>query len=326
MRPELQKLCEKFIASRDEVKKAFKAEFDDVYPICANIFLSHGKTAEAERIKECRGYIKENTGVLNNFRGPMYAPTACLLACSANPEEKMAQAAANYKLLKKHFFSSDQLVLASMILTGMATPETVTAKAERGRAIYDLMKKQHRILTGEEDSVLAVLLAFSDRSDEELIASMEECFSLLKGMAGRDRLQSVSEIFALSDKPNAEKCARFKDLFDSLRESGLKYGKDYELPVLASLAVTDESVPDLVADISDVSAFLKTQKGYRGIFGRSKKTRFMHAAMLVSTYLTPSAEGDVAALASMISMIALQMIVMTVIVMNSASAAAAASR
>ena len=227
MTEELKKLCEDFIENRDEVKKAFKAEFDDVYPLCSNIFLSHKKKADADLIKQCRQYIKDNTSFINNFRGPMYAPTACLLACSSAPDEKMAQAAQNYKLLKEYFMGSDQMVLAAVILTDMTTPATAREKAERGRAIYKLMKEKHPILTGSEDSVFAVLLAFSEKSDEALTEEMENCFNSLKGMAGKDCLQTVSQVLAMSDKPLDEKCARFCELFDSLRAAGIKYGKSF---------------------------------------------------------------------------------------------------
>ena len=67
-------------------------------------------------------------------------------------------------------------------------------------------------------------------------------------------------------------------------------------------------------------------KVFKTEFGAGKKERLMQAAMLVSTYYSPSAEGDIAAISSMISIIAVQMmILMMIIVMNSANTAAIAS-
>lgn len=321
MKQELQKLCEEFIANREEVKKVFKTELDSVYPICANIFLSHAKKADKERISECRQFIKDNTGVLNNFRGSLYAPCACLLACSDDPAGKMAQAADNYKLLKEYFFGSDELVLASMLLTDMATPETARAKAERGRTLYNMMKEKHRFLTGHEDSIFAVMLAFSEKSNEAVIAETERCMEILSGMASKDYLQTAAQVLAMSDKPAEEKCARFMALFEAVRGAGMKYGKDYELSVLASLSVSDIPIPQLVQDISEINDYLGEQKGYGGLFGADKRTRLMHAAMLTATYYTPTAAGDAAALSAMLAAIAIMMMIMMIIVMHSVSIA-----
>ena len=324
MKPELQRLCEAFIANRDEVKQAFKEELDAVYPVCANIFLSHGKIADAEQIKACKTIIKNNTSFVNSFRGSMFAPSACLLSCAADPEAKMAQAAQNYKLLKEFFPGSDQTVLAAMILTDMATPEHAREQAQRGKALYKMMKEKHRFLTGQEDSVFAVLLSFSEKGDEELIDEIEACFSRLKGMAGQDHLQTVSQILALSDGSAEEKCARFQSLFDGVRASGMKYGKSHELPVLAALSVCDAEPAQLVSEIAEANDFLASQKGYKGLFGADKRTRLMHAAMLVSTLHAPQTGGDVVALASMLSIVAAQMLALMVIVSSSTSSSSAA--
>lgn len=325
MNTELQNICGEFIEYRDEVKKAFKLELDTVIPVCANIFLSHKRKPDAERLKECKGYIKERAGVLNNFRGAVFAPSASLLACSSDPEGKAERAFDNYKLLKQYFPASEHLVLASMLLTDTVSASAVREKAERGRELYDLLKDKHRFLTSREDSVFAVLMAFSERSNAELIDGTEKCMKLLDGMAGKDYLQTAALIFALCDRPVEESCARFRELFEGVRAAGMKYGKDYRLAVLAALSAADAEIPRLVADIAEVDAFLKTQKGYKGLFGADKRTRLMHAAMLVNTYYAPAAGGDVAAISAMLAAVAVYMIVIMCIVMNSANAASIAA-
>ena len=46
----------------------------------------------------------------------------------------------------------------------------------RGRVLYKRMRAEHPFLTSSEDSVFAVLMAFSDKSDDELVADMEACY------------------------------------------------------------------------------------------------------------------------------------------------------
>ncbi|MBQ7670423.1 MAG: DUF4003 family protein [Clostridia bacterium] len=308
-------------------QKAFKAQFSEVYPVCSNIFLSRGKTADAETITRCRGIIKENAGILNNFRGTVYAPAACILACSTDPEGKMAKASENYKMLKDYFKRSEYLALTALLLADTVNESETRGAAERGKAIYDLMNEKHRFLTGYEDSIFALTMAFSEKSIEQLTDEMELCMEELDGISSKNTLQTVAQILVMSDRPAKEKCARFKELFEALRASGLKYGKYYELPVLASLAVTDKDISEIISDISDVDGFLAKQKGYGGLFGLDKKSRLMHAAMIVSSLYSPcspSSSKDIASLASMISIVAMQ-IIMIIVISNSVAMSVSAS-
>lgn len=313
----LQKLSTDFITARDEVGRVFRFEFREIHPVCANIFLSHGKSADAARIRECRDTIRNSAGLLNNFRGTVFAPCACMLACSGDPSGRMAQASSYYSLLKEYFFSSEPLVLASMLLTDLAAPDEAREKAERGRRLYQMMKEKHRFLTDQNDSVFAVLMAFSKKSDEELIDEVEAIMASLSGLAMKDYLQTVAQILAISDRPVEEKCARFRELYEALRAADIRYGKSYELAVLAPLCFADVPSAQIAADIAQVAGFLATQKGY-GLFSADKKTRYMHAAMLVSTYYSPSAEGNIAAIASMVSIVAIEILMIVILTSHAA--------
>ena len=309
----LQQLCEEFIKGKSEVNQAFRLGPDPVCAVCSDIFLSHGKTANEAALRACKQYVKDNAGLFNNFRGSMYAPTASILACSEDPEGRMKQAAANYELLKEYFSDSSELVLASLILTEIAAPGQVREKAIRGKQLYRMLKEKHRFLTDSRDSVFAVMMAFCDKSDEAIIEETEQCMEQLAGLAGKDYLQTVAMILSMDGKPVAEKCARFTELFESIRAAGMRYGKSYELAILASLSLSDIPVDRLVADVAQAQAFLHTQKGYKGLLGSDKQTRMMHAAMLVTTYYTAKPHADIAAIASMLAAVAIQLLLMLII-------------
>ena len=72
-------------------------------------------------------------------------------------------------------------------------------------------------------------------------------------------------------------------IFEKIREKGGKYGKDYELPVLAAASLLKEDEDEIVRGILDAADKLRENKKYRGLFGYSKRARYMHAAMLVAT-------------------------------------------
>ena len=104
--------------------------------------------------------------------------------------------------------------------------------------------------------------------------------------------------------------------FLGLRKAGRKYGKSYELPVLAALSILPVGIDTAVADMLDADAWLAAQPGYRGIFGEPRRKRLTHAAMLVADDHAPDPAMDAASMATTLAMIAAQ---------QAATAAAAAT-
>lgn len=327
MKAELLTLCERFIACRDTAKQAFKWDSSMTYPICANIFLARGDMPDVQTLQRCKAILKEQTGIFSNFRGHLRPALASLLAVSERPEEKMALAKENYDLLRQDFFGSEYLALVAFLLTEFSSRERVEEKAGRGREIYNRMRKEHPFLTSSEDSVFAVLMAFSDKTDDDLIYDMEGCYTALKARFSiGNEVQTVSHILALTNGNPDEKAGRVIDLYNALRDAGVKYGRYYELSTLAALSVTGVGIPELVQDIQEANDFLKTQKGYGGLLGLDSKTRAMHAALLVSDLYTNREQANTAAMTStLVQIIAQEMAMCAITASVAASSAVAAS-
>ena len=282
MRESLQRLCDDFIANHAVVKRQFGLESSYIYPVCANMFCARGVPARAESLAACKALLKQKTGVFSNFRGNLTAPISCMLAAGPSPEARMDQALANYTALKEHFWGSEYLALAAFLLADMGIGQRAADKIARGKDLYDRMKKEHPFLTSGEDSVFAVLMAFSDKSDDALIADMESCYTLLKKrFSSSNDVQAMSHVLALAAGDPAEKTARLIELFDAIHAAGGKYGRHYELATLAAVSILEADLSQIVEDMLAVDGFLSGQKGY-GFFAMDRKTRMMHAAMLVS--------------------------------------------
>ncbi|MBR5109645.1 MAG: DUF4003 domain-containing protein [Clostridia bacterium] len=326
MKAELQALCDRYVSNRQAVHDTFKWDSDYIHPVCANLFCVQGKAADPEQLKACKKIIEGQTGIFSNFRGNIRPALASMLALSEHPEERMSQALDYYQMLKQEFWGSEYLALVSFLLTGLADRNQVEEKAARGKVIYKRMQKEHPFLTSSEDSVFAVLMAFSDKTDDALIADMEACYQALKARFSiGNEVQTVSHILALSDGVPEEKAGRVIDLYNALREAGVKYGRYYELSTLAALSVTGESIPGLVEDIQQVYEFLKGQKGYGGLFGLDSRTRAMHAALLVSDLYANQEQANTAAMTSTLVQIIAQEMAMCAITASVAASSAAAS-
>lgn len=314
MRDELQKRCEEFIENRDEIKKTFRLENNYMFPICANIFCARQIPAREETLKCCNELLKTNTGVFSSFRGTIRMAVVSLLAVSLTPDQKMQRILDCYAELKKYFCASDYLALVAVLLADIPAIRPITEIVARGREIYRKMNREHPMLTSSEDCVFAVMMAFSARDDEYLIADMEDCYHKLKTVFhSSNDVQAASQVLAISSDSTLEKTVRLIALYDAIRKAGGKYGRYHELPVLAALASQPVDVQKAANEIMEIDAFLSTQKGY-GSWTTNKRTRLMHAAMLLSDDYVPSTSAEAAAMSSTVAMIAAQQAAMCVVI------------
>ena len=325
MKASLQSLCDRFLINRDLVKSEFRMESGYLYPVCANLFCAAGVDADRQRLVYAKQLIKDQTGLFSNFRGTVRPALACMLALSEDPDKKMADMLRQYQHLKQYFWGSEYLALAAYLLADMTGDKEAVDYAARGKDIYDRMKKEHPFLTAQEDSVFAVLMAFSDKTDDALVRDMEACYRLVKQrFHSANAVQSVSHVLALADGQPEEKAGRLMDLFDAIRAAGAKYGKEYQLATLAALAILPVDVPATAADIMDVDEWLSRQKGY-GFWGLDRRTRAMNAAMIVSDAYAARQVVDTAALTGTIAMVAAQQSATCAAIIGASCAAHAAS-
>ncbi len=321
----LNKLCRDFAENRGIIRKAFRLESSYIYPICANIFCAKGMVVDYERLKDCKQLLQEKTGVFSNFRGTIRAPVVCMLASSSGADNRMERAVHYYKLLKGRFWGSQYLAMVAFLMADLTTEARAAEKISRGRDIYDRMKQEHPFLTSAEDSVFAVLMAFSEQSDDALVGDMEQCYSLLlEQFHSRNAVQSASHVLAMLPGSPEKKVERMLAIYNGLRAKGRKYGRQYELATLAAVAGLDQREDTLVEEILQADRLLATQKGY-GALGIGRRMRLMHAAMLVSDLYTPRSHIDTAALTGTISLIAAQQAALCAAIISSSTVAASSS-
>ena len=326
MNENMQGLVDRFIENRDALRAAFRWESAYIYPVCAQFFLAAGRPVEREKLERGKALVKSTTGPFSSFRGNIRLPLICMLAAGDDPEDRWERTRRCYALLKESFFGSEYLALAALLLSDVVKEDDVPALAARGKGLYQRMKKEHPFLTGWEDSVFALLLGQSSRTDDELMEDMEACYALLDERFPKgDGLQTASHVLALSQDAPEEKVRRMIALFDGIQNAGGKFGKDRQLPILAALSLGPESVEGLCQGILDLDGLLARQKGYRGVFGLDRRTRAMHAAMLLSLPDRQPELVNAAVQQATLAMIAAQQAMMCVVIASSTAANAAAS-
>ena len=307
MKPELEKLCTEYIANREAVKKAFRWDNSALYAVCANIFCANGQQADADSLKECRTVIKKNTGAFSRFRSKrIRSILSCMLALGETPEKRMDKANDYYRLLRRQFKGTEYLVLAAFLLTDLADRNLTEGTAARGREIYRQMNRKHRMLTDKTDSVFAMLLAFSDKPDEDLPEEVETCYKALKTKFSGGGAQTAAQVLSMSGNGTAEeKVQRVIELYDALREAGVKYGHSSELAPLAALSLSDAPVSALVEEIREADEFLGEQKIY-GKKDEDLAQRAMHAVMIVSDQYAGTSQVNITVMTNTLDMLIAQ--------------------
>ena len=306
MKTTINQITQDFIENRDIIKKAVKLESSYIYPVAANVFCAAGVKADAYKLAECKKIIRKNAGFASYLKGIVMTPFAAKLCVSADPEAQFEKVKAMYGILKNHFKRSEYLALLATLLAEKTTTEEAERIAARGRALYDMMKKEHPILTSSEDNVMAGFMAFSEKSDRQLIDDAEKCYDLLrKKFSDKNAVQTVSHILAMTDGAAEEKVDRLFRMFDMFAAAGRKYGKHYELSTLAAISVIEADEKELVDTAVAIDGLLNGQKGY-GALSLDKKTRLMHAAMLTADLYEDADNTQAAVSASALAVIAAQ--------------------
>lgn len=318
MNTALQSYCQQYIDNREILRQVYRFTYNVyLHPVCANVFCNRGQMADAEKIKECQQLVKDHTGLFSLLRGHLQPALVCLLSMEKDPQQGLARVKERYEQLKKRFGASEYLVLAAMMLPADVEVEPYV---DRAHTLFSRMRKEHPFLTSTEDQVYAILMAYSQQSDDELITNMEDCYELLSHYFGKgNHIQALSHILALAPADPRNKVARIMELYDELHRRGYKYGKYQELTALAALSVLGEDARKMTEEIIQADEFLSTQKGY-GFWGVGKKIRLMHAAMLVSNLY-----GESGATTAVMSTTLAMLVAQQTAAIAAASAAAAAA-
>lgn len=286
-------LCDNFYNNQEIIKNNLSWTSCEIVAASVLMFLENtivedkerninvkAELADIEKLICCRDIVKTNTKMFSNFRKLANIPLICQLYKSAEPEVCFNSIRYVYKELNKYFSATELLPLVAMCIVSLAEPKQYDEIINRSFCIHEMMVKKHPLITTPEDSLAAALHAFSDKTNEELIKDMEDCYKLLskKFMIG-DVTQSLSHILALGEASADDKCEKLFELYDGLSNRECKYKKNFGLVLLGVLSLLPTPVQIIIDDIIEAEDSLYFKYGQDG---PNKSVRLVHAAMIVA--------------------------------------------
>ncbi len=272
---------EQFIENRKRIERAFRMSTPQVHCLCALLLGLDDRDADLESIRRGKKILKRNTGIFSSFRGLGMAPAAIKIGEHEDGEQRLNFAKDNLKKLKAAGFAPTDYLCPAAFLMAKAH-DCADEVANCAHEQYLEMRHAHRILTGGEDVMFAVLFAMYDPGRDVLFPRADTAMDLLSGRFGRSNAaQMASFAIALSDQPADELALRTERLYDAVREAGVKNREMLDLPVLAFLSALDRNETETAALIADIAAYLREQKGFSAArLGRSQ--RLVYATALAA--------------------------------------------
>lgn len=297
MNETLKTKCELFAENRQTIGKAFKWEEDMEAAAAALIFTAADKPADTDRMKECEAILKKKTGVFSSFRTSCSLFLLSKMALSDSPEKYLDDIMALYDKIKKGTLSDNSyMVLAACILNDHDNFEDTDAVIEKFKELRKTLDKKHPLLFSSSDLPFLMQMVLSGRDMQIMLDEIEQVREILAKNFKWDKraVFSLSQVLVLTPGDIASKCEKIVDIYDALKNRGVKYGKDSAFTSLGALIDLDIDIPSLADEIIAADKLLADLKGFGG-WSMDSKHRLMFAATLAADVFRSSGSDDTGA-------------------------------
>ena len=315
MNQQLQRLCELQAENEAVVRKAAILELEELAKMGALFYTAKGRTADAEKIKECKAILKRKTGIFSNFRGYLQYAIQVKMSLETDPEAWLDSVMDIYhKLVEGRKLPGEILAMTAITIYEQGRGQDLDRVIAQTREAYAAIKQAHKFLTDETDMSFVALMVLCGKDVNRTIAEVEELYLALKDRyrMPSDTAQAAALVLAMSEKPSAQKVEDFVGLFEALKAAKHATSKGKPMSIYAAFADVEAPRDELVEEIGEVEAFLKKQKGY-GVFSDADVRRVMAATLVLQQRETASADRNGATAASVVSQVLAEEVIMTII-------------
>lgn len=310
----LQAKCDQLVANDRIIKQAGLLESTNLVKLGSLLYMFEGTTPDLERIKACRKILKSKVGIFSNFRGTLGFIVPIKMALADDPEAYIDDTIRIYQQLTEgRLFSGEMLAMTALAIADLCPAERTGEVVAATREAYARMRKAHPLLTNHYDMVLIALMCVVGGDVDATLAEAEELYGELhdRGLSG-DASQASSMVLALVDAPTQQKASDFLELYAALKAAKHATPRNDSMAIYAPFVGLDVPRDTIVADISEVDAWLKGQKGY-GALGVGKTVRRLFAAAVtLDVYEDGSAQAQATTSASAVAQSIVEQIVLVV--------------
>ncbi|MCQ2511881.1 MAG: DUF4003 domain-containing protein [Lachnospiraceae bacterium] len=218
-----------------------------------------------ERIAYCKMIVKQKVRMTSAFRDHLMLPLVIRMALSKDPEAYLNGVLGVFDTIRPTYFTgSGQRLITAMVIYENTPEELVDYICERTYKIYEKMKIEHPLLTGQEDMAFAALVALDGERIDSVIEEMEDCYKILKKeyVSKMSAMQNVSHVLSLTDEDPKKKTEKYIALHNALSAGRKSNGLGSLLIVLAVLSILDMTVEETVREVREMAMALRRMKRF----------------------------------------------------------------
>ncbi|MEB4868546.1 DUF4003 family protein [Priestia megaterium] len=231
-----------YISLKNELK--WKAADHKQFMAIASMYAVKGISLELQDYLELSDYIKNQVGMFSTLKSSQRFTIAAMLDTRyENPKETFHEFLDVYdQLIQGGFTRGAFTYIAASAMLSNESSRSHKEMIRRSAEIYQGMKRKHLFLTSSGDVPLAVLLAETSESTDDLMHEIEHFYTTLAqhGFKKGNDLQFLSHILSIDKNLDAdtliERCVSVKEACES---AGMKV-KAMHYPVIGLLALFEK--------------------------------------------------------------------------------------
>lgn len=313
--------AEQFTENRKRIERAFRLSTPQTHCLCALLLGLDDRDADLLMIRRGKKTLRRSTRLFSAFRGLAKAPAAVKLGEYEDGEQRFVYCRDNLRRLKAAGFApTDYLVPASFLMAkGHDRADRIAGDAF---AHYREMQHAHRVLTGGEDVLYAVLFAMYGLNPQDVTARTNAAMDVLSARFHCGNPTQMASFAIAAASGDAVKTAqRTERLYDAVRNAGVKNRETLDVPLLAFLAALNVPEEETAQTIASVNAYLKSRRGFSiARVGRSQRLFYATALTAIDAlFKAPLSDDERAKLRDLLQALMLSGILLFIVAAMSAA-------
>ncbi|MGL4847683.1 MAG: DUF4003 family protein [Clostridium sp.] len=279
-------ICNNVMDKYKEIRDELRFDGEYINHFASLIFGGVDKKPDIDKIKKIRKEIKKETSQLSSFRGDILYILSILISKEDNYKvfsENLIRI--NEDMQDMGFKESDCLALASYAICKHGEKENYPKIFNNTKLIYDLLRKEFKDITDENDYLICALLGIKCAKENEDIKEtgefVEYMFNYLLNLKeySRNHLQLLATSALLNENINAQ--VKVKELINSFREKDMIVGEEF-LGIIG-IANKEESISDYIEKVKIAIEYLYEEDGTYSFY-MDKTFRVMIGIIIVEYY------------------------------------------
>ncbi|WP_297637864.1 DUF4003 family protein [uncultured Clostridium sp.] len=257
-------ICNSVMDSYKLVKDGLRFDGEYINHFASLVFGGHLEEIDLEKIKKIRKYIKNETSQLSSFRGDMLYLISILISREENYSffsDRLIKV--SEEMQDVGFKESKGLTLAAYAICKHGNLDLDYKIYNNTKLIYDLLKKEFKEITDENDYLVCALLgikcAKENEDAKETGEFVEYMFNYLLSLENysKNHLQMLATSLLLNT--NIESQFEVKELIESFKEQGLTVGNEV-LGIIGAANRTD-SIERYIFKVREVIEYICDEEG-----------------------------------------------------------------